>query len=89
MPDVRDAVVFDFMDPVKSYFREMRGEYLLTKDEEVELSKTIESARHGLIREFLKTPLFIEELNLLGLRFAERESLSEDDERERKNFLRT
>ena len=76
------------MDPVKSYFREMRGEYLLTKDEEVELSKTIESARHGLIREFLKTPLFIEELNLLGLRFAERESLSEDDEREREKLLK-
>ncbi|HZX35090.1 MAG TPA: RNA polymerase sigma factor RpoD [Thermodesulfobacteriota bacterium] len=85
---VRDAVDFDFMDPVKSYFREMRGEYLLTKDEEVEISKAIESARHGLIREFLKTPFFIEELDLLGLRLAESESLSEDDEREREKLLK-
>ncbi|MFZ3072868.1 MAG: sigma-70 family RNA polymerase sigma factor, partial [Thermodesulfobacteriota bacterium] len=88
LPDVHDGVVFDFMDPVKSYFREMRGECLLTKGEEVELSMTIESARHDLIREFMKTPFLIGELNLLGIRFAESESVSEDDERERKKLLR-
>jgi len=53
------------LDPVKSYFREMGCGYLLTKEEEAELGKRMESGRVDMIREFIKSPILFEELKNL------------------------
>lgn len=53
------------VDPVKSYFKEMSAGTLLTKAEEVLLAKTMEAGIEGMIKEFLRTPLFVEELEAL------------------------
>lgn len=76
----------DKADSVKSYFKEMSTGTLLTKGEEIMLAKAIESGIEAMIEEFLRTPVFVEELEALLQRkdSVELEKLSEavdaDDE---------
>ncbi len=53
------------LDPVRSYFREMSKGTLLSKQEEMELGRRIECGREEMIREFLRSPLLLAELNRL------------------------
>ncbi|MDH4226538.1 MAG: sigma-70 family RNA polymerase sigma factor [Deltaproteobacteria bacterium] len=64
-------------DPVKAYFREMGSKGLLTRDEEVGYAKAFESARKGMLREFLNSPIIIDEL--YGLRDRLSQRLTEED----------
>lgn len=61
-------------DPVKAYLKEMGSVFLLTKEEEVELAKRIEDGKSAITREFLKTPLILEEVSGLKDRLNERKS---------------
>jgi RNA polymerase primary sigma factor len=65
-------------DSVKSYLKDMGSVYLLTKEGEVELAKRIEESRMCIIRELLKTPLILEELENLERRIIG-EDYSEED----------
>ncbi|MBI5560385.1 MAG: RNA polymerase sigma factor RpoD [Deltaproteobacteria bacterium] len=71
-------------DPVRSYFREMGEGSLLTKEDEALLGKEIEGGRADVMREFLKCPLILEELdNIRGaiLREGYREPVRAPGER--------
>ncbi|MCK4847135.1 MAG: RNA polymerase sigma factor RpoD [Deltaproteobacteria bacterium] len=71
----------DKADSVKSYFKEMSTGTLLTKAEEVMLAKAIECGIEAMIEEFLRTPVFVEELEALLQRkdSVESKKLSEAD----------
>ncbi|MFQ5464960.1 MAG: RNA polymerase sigma factor RpoD [Thermodesulfobacteriota bacterium] len=62
-------------DPVKAYLKEMGSTFLLNKEEEVGLARTIEEGKVAITRELLKTPLIIEEVNALRRRLHEREEI--------------
>jgi RNA polymerase primary sigma factor len=62
----KDAYAGEY-DPLKSYFREMSGGKLLSKDEEVELGKRIEDGRSRVFSEFMRSPVLIEELTSIKI----------------------
>ncbi|GMR05122.1 MAG: RNA polymerase sigma factor RpoD [Thermodesulfobacteriota bacterium] len=66
-------------DPVKAYLKEMGSVVLLTREEEVELAKRVEEGKAAITREFLRTPLIIEELNALKKRLADRKGFEEEE----------
>lgn len=64
-------------DPVKAYLKEMGSVFLLSKEEEVELARRIEEGKTAITREFLKSPLVVEELNGLKARLIARRAAEE------------
>jgi RNA polymerase primary sigma factor len=73
-------------DPVKAYLKEMGSVFLLTKEGEVELAKRIEEGKLSITREFLKSPVMLDELERLKERLNERrgaEDVLEFDDEER------
>ncbi|MBI5468113.1 MAG: RNA polymerase sigma factor RpoD [Deltaproteobacteria bacterium] len=73
-------------DPVKAYLKEMGSVFLLTKEGEVELAKKIEEGKLSITREFLKSPVILDELERLKERLSERrgtEEVPEFDDEER------
>jgi RNA polymerase primary sigma factor len=65
-------------DPVKAYLKEMGTVVLLTKEEEVELARRIEEGKTAVTREFLKSPVIIDELDGLRFRLNERKDIEEE-----------
>jgi len=55
-------------DPVRMYLREMGRVPLLTKDQEVEIAKRIESAERELTEVLLNTPYTLKEVQMLAAR---------------------
>ncbi len=72
--DVQAPVAYDVSDPVKAYLKEMGAVYLLTKEGEIELARTIEDCKYNITREFLRSPIIIDELNELKARLGERKA---------------
>ncbi|MBI5588208.1 MAG: RNA polymerase sigma factor RpoD [Deltaproteobacteria bacterium] len=64
-------------DPVKAYLKEMGSVFLLTKDGEVELARKIENGKVSITREFLRSPVILDELERLKERFNERRGAEE------------
>ncbi|HXI10143.1 MAG TPA: sigma-70 factor domain-containing protein, partial [Thermodesulfobacteriota bacterium] len=94
LEDVQDALLrVDYeqecasvSDPVKAYLKEMGSVFLLTKEGEVELARKIEEGRIEITREFLKSPVLLDELERLAERLKERRGAEdvlelEDEER--------
>ena len=92
------SVVTASYDPVKSYFREMGTEFLLTREEEVEISVRIEDAGTSMAQEMLRTPLVLDELERLKAILLEAATTAglagtvtgflRDDEQDRERFLK-
>ncbi len=76
-PDNDEAAGAALLDPVKAYLREMGLVDLLTKEAEVALARKIEEGRAEITRDFLKSPVIIEEVN--GLLRRLREKPDEED----------
>ncbi len=64
-------------DPVKAYFREMGSAYLLTREGEIKLARTIEEGRAAILRELLKTPVMLDEIKGLKSILSGGEELAE------------
>ncbi len=64
-------------DSVRAYLREMGAVFLLKKEEEVALAKTIEECKAAVTKEFLRSRLVIAELNGLKDRLIERRGTEE------------
>ncbi|MEK7773788.1 MAG: sigma-70 factor domain-containing protein, partial [Deltaproteobacteria bacterium] len=65
------AAASSVSDPVKAYLKEMGAVYLLTKEGEIELARMIEDGMYNITREFLRSPVIIDELNGLKSRLGE------------------
>lgn len=65
-------------DPVKAYLKEMGSVVLLTKEEEVELARRIEEGKTAVTKEFLKSPVIMDELEGLKDRLNERKGIDEE-----------
>ncbi|MDP3936946.1 MAG: RNA polymerase sigma factor RpoD [Deltaproteobacteria bacterium] len=97
-----ESVVGTSADPVRVYLREMGAVSLLTREGEVEIAKRIEKGLEDMLRAVLNSPVAVEQI--LGLSEAiqkrmvrvrdivknlDEEDLEADEERRRREILRT
>ncbi len=97
-----ESVIGTSADPVRVYLREMGAVSLLTREGEVEIAKRIEKGLEDMLRAVLNSPVAVEQILGLGEAIQKRmvrvrdivknldeEDLEADEERRRREILRT
>lgn len=67
-------------DPVRTYLKEMGSVYLLTKEEEIALARSIEAGRAAIAKELLATRALMGELEGLRARLTSRGAVEDGEE---------